>query len=176
MPKTSSVVLAGNTISITRNPTGSNVADLIDKNNVTNVSGVFNQKPSNGEISYSTASGNYTIGETITGGTSSATGIFTGYRGTAILILSKISGTFVSGEVLTGGTSATTSNSTSAVTPTSYDNEWIYPYKTMTVVQIESTDGSKMNIELQDVSNQATWNLGTLAALKAAIADINAFL
>lgn len=176
MPKTSTVTLAGNTISITRDPTGSNIADLIDKQNVTTVAGVFNKKPNIGHISHGAITGNYTIGETITGGTSGATATFMSFKNATTLTLNVLTGTFVSGETLTGGTSTATSTSSSALDPRSYDNEWIYPYPTMTVMEIELTDGSKVSIELQDVSNQSTWSTGLKSGLQAAIAALNAFL
>lgn len=53
---------------------------------------------------------------------------------------------------------------------------WIYPYASMTVIEVVLDDGRRFNIELQDITNQATWNLGTLAAQQAAINDINAWL
>lgn len=56
------------------------------------------------------------------------------------------------------------------------DAFWIYPYATITSIQVQMQDGSRMAIELQDVANQATWNTGTLAALNQAIADINSWL
>ena len=59
---------------------------------------------------------------------------------------------------------------------TSYDGEWIYPFPTMTVIQVQMNDGSRMNIELQNVDNHSDWNDGSLAALQKAIADINAWL
>lgn len=59
---------------------------------------------------------------------------------------------------------------------TATDNEWTYPYNTMTVLQVERSDGAKESIELQDVSNQATWSGGTKNDLNQAIADINAWL
>lgn len=73
---------------------------------------------------------------------------------------------------ITGDTATATKDSE----PTSFDGEWIYPYPTMTIIEILATGDRKFNIELQDVSNQATWNQGTLASLNAAIAAINAWL
>jgi hypothetical protein len=176
MPNTTAIVLAGNTIKLTREPVADNVPDLLDKNNVTTVSGVFNIKPNNGELAHGVVVLAFTVGETITGGTSGATAVVAGFKNTVILNLSEINGTFVAGETITGGTSGATATVSSAVVPTSYDGEWIYPYPTMTILQIEMNDGSKMAIELQDVSNQVTWSTGTLAGLQAAITAINAFL
>lgn len=176
MSKTSTLVLGPATMTITRDNVLNNIADVIPKASITGVSGVYNKKPANGEISYSAASGTYTIGETITGGTSGATAILVGFKGTTVLILKSISGTFVAAEVLTGGTSLVTSNSTSVITDLSYTGEWGYTRDVMTIVQVERVDGSRLNIELQDISNQGTWSTGTQAGLQQAIADINAWL
>ncbi len=59
---------------------------------------------------------------------------------------------------------------------TAQEGEWAYKYDTITSLQIDLSDGRSERIELQDVSNQATWNLGTQAALNQAVADINAAL
>lgn len=59
---------------------------------------------------------------------------------------------------------------------TATEGEWPYRYDTMTVLQIELTSGRYFTIELQEVSNQATWNLGTMAALQQAINDISALI
>ena len=56
------------------------------------------------------------------------------------------------------------------------DNEWIYPFDKMTIINVELSNQSRLELELQLCTNQATWNLGTLAALNQAIADINAWL
>lgn len=176
MSKKTAIVLAGNTISLTREPTANNISDLINKATVTTVSGVFNKKPGNGEISHGAVTGSYTLGETITGGTSGATAILVAFKNTIVLSFSNIMGIFIPGETLTGATSSAVSTSSSAVTPTSYSGEWKYPYPTMTILQIEMNDGSKVSIELQDVSNQSAWSDGTLAGLQAAEADVNAFL
>lgn len=53
---------------------------------------------------------------------------------------------------------------------------WIYPYNNMTVIDIQLSNGNKLNIELQDITNQPTWNLGTLAALNAAVTAIKAWM
>jgi len=49
---------------------------------------------------------------------------------------------------------------------------WLYRYDTMTIITIYLRDGSKLSIELQDLSNQPTWNGGTLADMNQAISDI----
>lgn len=51
-----------------------------------------------------------------------------------------------------------------------------YPYPRMTKLVMELMDGSKLEWELQSITNQATWNLGTFAALQTAAAAINALL
>lgn len=177
MSKTSIIVLGGTgNLEITRNPAISNVAELIPKDQISGVFGEFNIEPSTGELVYESQSGPFQIGETITGGTSGATAIIQEFKGTTTMILSSLVGEFLDAEVITGGTSLATANTVGASTSTSYPGEWIYPYPTMTVLQIQITDGSRLNIELQDVSNQATWNGGDLADLQAAIAAINAWL
>jgi len=105
MPRTASITLGATCFEMTPDPVANNVANLIPKTHITNVTGVFAQKP---------------------------------------------------------------------VTAT--PNEWIYPHNTITSIQLEKSDGSKESIELQDVSNQATWSTGTLNGLNQAIADINAWL
>lgn len=65
-------------------------------------------------LAYDAAGGNFTTGETVTGGTSSASGVIlaqddAGTTGT--LYLGTISGTFADNETITGGTSTTTATS-----------------------------------------------------------------
>lgn len=60
---------------------------------------------------------------------------------------------------------------------TAQEGEWAYPYDTMTMLQIQFRDLPRyFSIELQNVSNKPTWNLGTQAALKQAILDIQAVI
>jgi len=66
----------------------------------------------NSQISIGSKSGTYTLGETVTGGTSNATGEYVYDDGTT-MYLTGISGTFQSGETLTGGASSATSTSSS---------------------------------------------------------------
>lgn len=66
----------------------------------------------NNDIGISSKSGTYTLGETITGGTSGATGEYVYDDGTTMFV-TDVTGLFQSGETLTGGTSAATSTSTS---------------------------------------------------------------
>jgi hypothetical protein len=59
---------------------------------------------------------------------------------------------------------------------TATQEEWGYPYLTMTILHVLFADGNKFSCELQDVSNQAGWSGGTQADLQQAVADINAWL
>lgn len=63
-------------------------------------------------IPYTGLVGTFEVGETITGGTSGATGIMTGDDATQLGI-SDLTGTFTPGETITGGTSAATATLTS---------------------------------------------------------------
>ena len=65
------------------------------------------------DIGISGPAGTFRAGETITGTTSSATGIYISDNG-ANMILKTISGTFTNGEELTGGTSGATTTTTSS--------------------------------------------------------------
>lgn len=53
---------------------------------------------------------------------------------------------------------------------------WKYRFDTITIIEIGLSDGRYLPLELQEITNQATWNLGTLAALNQAITDINAVI
>lgn len=59
---------------------------------------------------------------------------------------------------------------------TATPGEWGYRYPTMTVLQIMLWDNVELRMELQEVSNQPTWNTGLLTGAQAAAADINAWL
>ena len=61
-----------------------------------------------------TVSGTFTRGETVTGGTSGATGILS-YSGSTYIRVREVSGTFVTGETATGGTSGKTCSSITKV-------------------------------------------------------------
>lgn len=61
------------------------------------------------------ASGSFSVGETITGGTSSATASITSKPSSTSMAITIPSGTFTSGETLTGGTSSATTTLSSAV-------------------------------------------------------------
>ena len=61
------------------------------------------------------ASGSFSVGETLTGGTSSATASITSKPSATSMAITIPSGTFSSGETLTGGTSSATTTLSSAV-------------------------------------------------------------
>tara|TARA_R110000824_G_scaffold44248_2_gene128815 strand:+ start:561 stop:1439 length:879 start_codon:yes stop_codon:yes gene_type:complete len=61
------------------------------------------------------ASGSFTVGETITGGTSAATASITSLPSSTSMAITLPSGTFTSGEIITGGTSAATTTVSAAV-------------------------------------------------------------
>jgi hypothetical protein len=91
-----------------------------------------------GKIGITALSGAFQVGETVTGGTSSATGII--YRtGTGELILHTVSGTFQAAETLTGGTSGATATSSTALT----------------------NDGMKMRVPLSAAANTVALTIGS---------------
>ena len=65
------------------------------------------------------ASGSFSVGETITGGTSAATAKITSLPASTSMAITIPSGTFTSGETLTGGTSSATTTLSAAVDLTS---------------------------------------------------------
>jgi hypothetical protein len=254
MSKTVTIILGATAMEVTPDPTGSNSTELIPMGEIVGVYPVkFNKKPSNADLFYSSISSPASIGDTVTGVTSGATGTIAGFIGTGGFELNDVVGQFEDGEDLTingsfskagtsagpgtwNGVSGTTSGSGTGATfdvtdatgvydtvtvvtagtgyqvgdtitilgtdlggaspandlvltitgdtavaegdsqPRSYPGEWIYPYPTITIIEILATGDRKFNIELQDVSNKPTWNQGTLASLNQAIADINAWL
>ena len=100
MTKTSTLVLgATGNLEITRDPAGSNIVELTPKDQIVNVAGIFNEKPSNAELTYENQSGPFVIGETVTGGTSGATGVITAFKGATVLILGSVVGAFEDAEV-----------------------------------------------------------------------------
>lgn len=176
MSKKLYITFDGNDLCVTQDTTNTDNIERYPKSAIKGVTPLkLNTRPANGNIAYENASGSFQLGETVTGGTSGATGIVVGFRGTDGLILSTVSGTFAEGEEITGGTSTETADVV-LYTPTTTFEEWEYPYNTMTMLQIDFLDGAKLRIELQDVSNQATWNLGTQAAINNASAAINTWL
>lgn len=62
-------------------------------------------------LAVNAVTGNFAEGETVTGGTSAATGVFHCLDG-GVLVLRNVVGNFASGEAVTGGTSAATANTT----------------------------------------------------------------
>ena len=66
------------------------------------------------------ASGSFTVGETITGGSSSATAKITNLPSSTSFAITIPSGTFTSGETLTGGTSGATTTLSAAVDLTDF--------------------------------------------------------
>ena len=54
--------------------------------------------------------------------------------------------------------------------------EWAYPYPTMTILVITMKNGPQFSVELQDVTNQAAWSTGLKSGLNQAIADIKAWI
>lgn len=55
-------------------------------------------------------------------------------------------------------------------------SEWAYPFPAMTILYIKfrGSDKTPYQVELQRVSNQATWSTGTQVGLQTAIAAIQA--
>lgn len=52
----------------------------------------------------------------------------------------------------------------------------VYGYPTMTRLTITMIHGGEFEVELQNVTNQATWNTGTESAANTAVTDILASL
>lgn len=176
MSKKLHITFDGNDLKVTQDTTGTNNVELYPKSAIVGVNPVkMNTKPSNGVLEYTSPSGDFALAETVTGGTSGATGVVNSFKGSSGLTLTSVSGTFVKGETITGGTSTETAT-VDIYDATSFPGEWIYPYRVMTVVEIDFIDGARLNIELQDVSNQNTWNTGNQAGINAAIAAINTWL
>lgn len=175
MPKETKVDVTATTITFTRETAANNAPDIISNNTIVSVNGIYNKKPDTNEMSHGAVTGAFTIGETITGATSSTTAVIVGFKNTGVLIVNNITGAFVA-ELITGGSSGATTNITLPLVPLRQAGEWTYPYAAMTVLTLMMNDGSSVSIELQDVSNQTTWSTGTLAGVKAAEADIQAVI
>lgn len=175
MSKKLRITFDGNDLCVTQDTAGTNNVERYPKSAIKGVTPIgLITKPSNGVLEYSSPSGAFTVGETITGGTSGATAVVTP-RGTTGFNLTSVSGTFVKGETITGGSSSKTATVVS-YQATSYDGEWTYSKNTVTILTIDMLDGAELLIELQDVSNQSTWNTGNQAGINAASADINTWL
>ena len=72
--------------------------------------------------------GHFTVGETVTGGTSNATGTVTKWLvNNRQLVVNVGSGTFQDGEVITGGTSGTTRTIAGTVNYLDADHHWVAP-------------------------------------------------
>ena len=80
--------------------------------------------------------------------------------------------------VATAGAVGTVSFTTGSVEQNDTGTQFgeTYPFRRMTKVIIESHDGKRLELELQNITNQATWSLGTREALNTAMTDINALL
>lgn len=89
--------------------------------------GVCGSSTSGRYIPITSASGTFTVGETITGGSSSATAVITAVSSEDdYLLTGAITGTFTAGETITGGTSAVTATLTKASSSV-YGHEYILP-------------------------------------------------
>lgn len=63
------------------------------------------------------------------------------------------------------------------MSPPVSDQEWDYPYPTMTIINIYIRGmKSPVSLELQDISNQATWSTGLLTGIQQALVDIAAWI
>ena len=51
-----------------------------------------------------------------------------------------------------------------------------YRFPVVTKIRFDMADGTSFSVEMQEVENQATWNLGTKAALNVALDDLQTFL
>lgn len=67
-------------------------------------------------------------------------------------------------------------NTTGQGTSSNDAQNWVYKYDVMTVIWIDLANGERVKMELQDITNQATWSTGDLAGQQAAIDDINTWL
>lgn len=105
--------------------------------------------------------GTFQYGETVTGGTSSATGTFRGQDG-SIVYVDAVSGTFQAAETITGGTSSASFTSDSTITtsvttgPIWVDEDWLVvkPFE----INSEPYDDIKLTqegLQLRDVTNNA---------------------
>ena len=102
------------------------------------------------------ASGSFTVGETITGGTSSATASITSIPSSTSFAITVPSGTFSSGETITGGTSGATTTLSSAV---SFENVQSTIDILASVVRRDNTDYNIPRISRGDylgVPNKST--------------------
>lgn len=101
MPKTQ-IVLGATAMEITREPIADNVTELIPKGQIASVIPLsFIKKPSHATLFYSGISSGASIGDTIMGVTSGATGVIAGFIGTSGFNLVDVVGQFEKDEPLT---------------------------------------------------------------------------
>ena len=106
--------------------TGSKVASLVANTSVTLDLATTANIPDDTVLSLSGA-GNFTMGETVTGGTSGATGTL--FRLTPLdMNISQVTGTFVLNETITGSTSAATAKALSAPVETTLYTAYQHEY------------------------------------------------
>jgi hypothetical protein len=94
---------------------GSSGFEVIDATTTTTTGSLQYDNKASGTLPYDNASGAFTNGETITGGTSAATAIVVS-KTLTVFTLRAITGTFQNNEQLTGGTSGTTADVNGTVT------------------------------------------------------------
>lgn len=93
--------------------------------------GVTGAATSGRYIPITSASGTFTVGETITGGTSSATAVITAVSSEDdYLLTGAFTGTFTAGETITGGTSSVTATLTKASSLV-YGHQFVLPQTTL---------------------------------------------
>ena len=125
----------------------------------TNLRKAVELTPANTEIAGAgSISGTFQYGETVTGGTSSATGTFRGQDGTLVYI-DTLTGTFQASETITGGTSSasfTSGTVTGSVTtgPIWVDEDWltVKPFE-INSEPCDSVRFTQEGLQLRDVEN-----------------------
>lgn len=90
----------------------------------------------------STVTGTFVVGETVTGGTSGATGTVKRLEGTTIMYITVLTSTFTSGETITGGTSSATATLTYDTTARAHIFERLNTnaHPTFTLVKSDDVD------------------------------------
>jgi len=56
------------------------------------------------------------------------------------------------------------------------DIDWVYPFNSITKIVLRIVDGRKIELELQNISNQPGWNNGTIGAQQQAVSSIQDWL
>ena len=56
------------------------------------------------------------------------------------------------------------------------EGEWTYPYAAQSQIIVKTKQGIPLILELQNITNQATWSTGTLAGVNNALVALNAWL